>query len=71
MVARRRQSSQKTVRERATERGPAKVEASVEQRFAQLTTLLTDVQRTLAVQSKRTAALQAQVDHLDAKVRGT
>jgi hypothetical protein len=30
---------------------------------------LTDLQRTLEVQSKRTAAIQAQIDHLDAKVR--
>jgi hypothetical protein len=71
MVARRRQSSQKSVRERATERGRAKIDLSVERRLAQLTSILIDVQRTLAAQSKHTAALQAQVDHLDAKVRGT
>jgi hypothetical protein len=71
MAARRRQSSQKAVRERATERAHAKLDPSVERRFAQLTSILTDVQRTLAAHSKRTAALQAQVDHLDARVRGT
>jgi len=69
MVARRRQSSQKHVRERAPERGRAKLDASVERRLTQLSSELTDLQRTLEVQSKRTAAIQAQIDHLDAKVR--
>jgi hypothetical protein len=31
--------------------------------------MLSDLQRTLEIQSKRTAAIQAQMDHLDAKVR--
>jgi hypothetical protein len=31
--------------------------------------MVNDLQRTLEVQSKRTAAIQAQMDHLDAKVR--
>lgn len=71
MVARRRQSSQKAVRERAAERGRVRREATVERRFAQLSSLVSDLQRTLEAQSKRTAALQAQIDHLDAKIRGT
>ena len=70
MVARRRQSSQKAVRERAAEKGRVKLDASVERRLAQLSSMLTDLQRTLEIQSKRTAAIQAQMDHLDAKVRG-
>jgi chromosome segregation ATPase len=70
MVARRRQSSQKAVRERAAERGRVRREATVERRFAQLSSLVNDLQRTLEAQSKRTAALQAQIDHLDAKIRG-
>ena len=69
MVTRRRQNSQKPVREHATERGRDKLDASVERRLAQLSSVLSDLQRTLEVQSKRTAAIQAQVDHLDAKVR--
>jgi hypothetical protein len=69
MVTRRRQISQKPVRERATERGRDKLDASVERRLAQLSSVLSDLQRTLEVQSKRTAAIQAQVDHLDAKIR--
>jgi hypothetical protein len=36
-----------------------------------LSSLVSDLQRTLEAQSKRTAALQAQIDHLDAKIRGT
>jgi len=71
MVARRRQSSQKAVRQRSTDRGRAKLDASVERRFAQLSSSLQDLQRMLEAHSKRTAALQAQIDHLDAKVRGT
>lgn len=70
MVARRRQSSQKAVRERAAERSRIKHDASVERRFAQLMSILDDFQRRLDVQSNRTAALQAQIDHLDAKARG-
>jgi hypothetical protein len=35
-----------------------------------LSSMLTDLQRTLELQSKRTAAIQAQMDHLDARVRG-
>ena len=69
MVARRRQSSQKTVRERAAEKGRVKHDASVERRLAHLSSVLNDLQRTLELQSKRTAAIQAQMDHLDAKVR--
>jgi uncharacterized coiled-coil protein SlyX len=69
MVARRRQSSQKTVRERAAEKGRVKRDASVERRLAHLSSVLNDLQRTLELQSKRTAAIQAQMDHLDAKVR--
>ena len=69
MVARRRQSSQKAVRERAAERGRVKLDASVERRFAQMRSMLDDLQRTLEIQSKRTVAIQAQMDHLDAKVR--
>ena len=68
MVARRRQSS-KVVRERATERGRAKLDASIERRLAQFGVMLHDLQRTLEAQSKRTAAIQAQIDHLDAKFR--
>jgi hypothetical protein len=63
MVARRRQSTQKAVR------GRVKLDASVERRLAQLSSMVNDLQRTLEVQSKRTAAIQAQMDHLDAKVR--
>jgi BioD-like phosphotransacetylase family protein len=70
MVARRRQSSQKAVRERAAEKGRVKLDASVERRLANLSSMLTDLQRTLEIQSKRTAAIQAQMDHLDARVRG-
>ena len=70
MVARRRQSSQKVVRERAAEKGRVKLDASVERRLAQLSSMLTDLQQTLEIQSKRTAAIQAQMDHLDARVRG-
>ena len=70
MAARRRQSSQKAVRERAAEKGRVKLDASVERRLAQLSSMLTDLQRTLELQSKRTAAIQAQMDHLDARVRG-
>jgi hypothetical protein len=70
MVVRRRQNSQKAVRERAAERGRAKHDASVERRLTQLTSIMDDLQRRLDTQSKRTAALQAQIDHLDAKVRG-
>jgi hypothetical protein len=70
MVARRRQSSQKALRERAPEGSRVKLEASVERRFAHLSSLLDDLQRMLEAQSKRTTALQAQIDHLDAKVRG-
>ena len=70
MVARRRQSSQKNVRERAAESGRVKLDAAVERRLTQLSSMLNDLQRTLEVQSKRTAAIQAQMDHLDAKVRG-
>ena len=69
MVARRRQNPQKPVRERAAERGRVKPNASVEQPFAQLRSALNDVQRTLEIHSKRTAAIQAQMDHLEAKVR--
>jgi len=69
MVTRRRQSSQKPVRERATESSRAKLDASVERRLTQLSSVLSDLQRTIEVQSKRTAAIQAQIDHLDAKVR--
>lgn len=69
MVTRRRQSSQKPVRGHATEGGRDKLDASVERRLTQLSSVLSDVQRTLEVQSKRTAAIQAQIDHLDAKVR--
>ena len=70
MVARRRQSSQKAVRERAAEKGRVKRDASVERRLAHLSSVLNDLQRTLELQSKRTTAIQAQMDHLDAKVRG-
>ena len=70
MVARRRQSSQKPVREHATERGRARLDASVERRLKQLNSVLSDLQRTIEAQSKRTAAIQAQIDHLDAKLRG-
>ena len=70
MVARRRQSSQKVVRGRAAEKGRGKRDVSVERRFARLTSILKDLQRTLEAQSTRTAALQAQIDHLDARVRG-
>ena len=69
MVAHRRQSSQKAVRERAAERGRVKLDASVERRLTQLSSMLSDLQRTLEIQTKRTAAIQAQMDHLDAKVR--
>jgi hypothetical protein len=69
MVTRRRQNSQKPIRENATERGRDKLDASVERRLAQLSSVLSDLQRTLEVQSKRTTAIQAQIDHLDAKVR--
>jgi hypothetical protein len=31
---------------------------------------LNDLELTLQAQSKRTVALQAQIDHLDAKIRG-
>jgi hypothetical protein len=70
MTARRRQSSQKAVRERAAERSRDRLDASVERRFARLTSILNHLQQTLEAQSKRTAALQAQIDHLDARVRG-
>ena len=70
MVARRRQSSQKAVRERAAEGGRVKLDASVERRLTHLSSLLADLQQTLEIQSKRTAAIQAQMDHLDARVRG-
>jgi predicted transcriptional regulator len=70
MIARRRQSTQKAVRERAAERGRVKLDASVEQRFAQLSSRLNNLEQTLQAQSKRTAALQAQIDHLDARIRG-
>jgi hypothetical protein len=69
MVARRRQSSQKAVRERAAEGGRVKLDASVERRLRHLSSMLADLQRTLEIQSKRTTAIQAQIDHLDAKVR--
>ena len=69
MVTRRRQNSQKPVREHATERSREKLDASVERRLTQLSSVLSDLQRTLEVQSKRTTAIQAQIDHLDAKVR--
>ena len=69
MVTRRRQSSQKPVRERATESGRARQDASVERRLTQLSSVLSGLQRTIELQSKRTAAIQAQIDHLDAKVR--
>ena len=71
MVVRRRQSTQKAVRERAAERGRAKLDATVEQRLAQLSSRLNDLEQTLQAQSKRTAALQAHIDHLDAKIRGS
>jgi hypothetical protein len=35
-----------------------------------LTSVVDHLQRALEAQSKRTTALQAQVDHLEAKVRG-
>jgi hypothetical protein len=70
MVSRRRQSTEKGGRERASERGRGKLEASVDRRFARLDSILTNLQRTLETQSKRTAALQAQIDYLDARVRG-
>ena len=69
MVAHRRQSSHKAVRERAAERGRVKRDASVERRLTRLSAMLSDLQRTLEIQSKRTTAIQAQMDHLDAKVR--
>jgi len=70
MAARRRQSSQNAARERASERGRGRLDASVERRFARLTSLLDTLQQTLEAQTKRTAALQAQIDHLDARLRG-
>jgi hypothetical protein len=70
MVAPRRQSSQKAVRERSGEKGRGKVDATVERRFAHLMSVMDHLQRTVEAQSKRTAALQAQIDHLEAKVRG-
>jgi len=45
--------------------------ASIERRFAQLRSVVDELQRMLETQSKRTTALQAQFDHLDAKVRGS
>ena len=71
MVARLRQSTQKAVQERAAERGRVKLDATVEQRLLQLGSRMNDLEQTLQAQSKRTAALQAQIDHLDAKIRGS
>ena len=65
-----RQTSHKVVRERAAEGSRATRGASIERRFAQLRSVVDELQRTLETQSKRTTALQAQIDHLDAKVRG-
>jgi len=70
MVNRRRSSTQKSVRHRASESATRKLDASIERRLARLDSILREIQRALDAQSRRTAALQAQIDHLDAKVRG-
>jgi hypothetical protein len=69
MAARRRQSSQKRVRDRAAERVRAKRSPALERRLEELGSILDKIQRKLESQSKWTAAIQAQIDHLDAKVR--
>jgi hypothetical protein len=70
MVARRRQSSQKRVRDRAAERGRAKRSAALERRIEEFGSLLNQLQKKVESQFKLTTAIQAQVDHIDAKVRG-
>jgi hypothetical protein len=70
MVARRRQSSQKAARERTADKSRGELDETVERRFAHLTSVMDHLQRTIEAQSKRTAALQAQIDYLEAKVRG-
>jgi hypothetical protein len=66
MAAQRRQSTHKALRERSPDRGHRTLKASMRK----LNSLVVDLQRTIEAQSKRTAAIQAQVDHLDARVRG-
>ena len=71
MAARRLQSSNKPARARASDGSRRKLDEAFERRLKRFSTTLDDLQRALDAQSKRTAALQAQIDHLDARVRGT
>jgi hypothetical protein len=61
----RRQSSQKSPRTGAHENGP-----STSARLADIENAIHDIRATLDVQFKRIAAVQAQLDHLAAKVSG-
>jgi hypothetical protein len=43
---------------------------SVQARLTQVKSQLKELQRAVEIQSKRSAAMQAQLDHLHAKLRG-
>ena len=69
MARRRRQSSTQYVRDNASD-GPCVVEGSLDVRVAALERVCGEMHQTLDVQFKRIAAIQAQLDHLAAKVTG-
>ena len=68
-MPRRRQSLTKSVRDRASEK-PRLAKDMLAVRVAALEDICADMKRMLDVQFKRTAAIQAHLDHLTAKVSG-
>jgi len=70
MAVRRRDRFNRTIRSRSSDVSRKPLGDAVERRLRQLRTTLNDLQQALDAQSKRTAAMQAQIDHLDARVRG-
>ena len=70
MALRRRQSSTKPVKDHAADDALTVAAGGLPERIALLEGMCGDMRRTLDVQFKRMAAIQAQLDHLAAKWSG-